>query len=42
MKGLMYNGGRKEDVIMIREVVVALAKKFDVRFKSQPVTVPDI
>ncbi len=42
MKGLMYNGGRKEDVAMIREVVVALAKRLDVRFKSKPVAVPDI
>jgi hypothetical protein len=42
MKGLMYNGGIKEEVVMIREVVVALVKKLGVRFQTQPVAVPNI
>ncbi|CAL5867826.1 uncharacterized protein PFLUO_LOCUS2047 [Penicillium psychrofluorescens] len=43
MKGMQYNGARKEEVEMIREIVVKVARKLDVSFKSgNPIAVPDI
>lgn len=42
MKGMMYNGGTKEEVTMIRTVVVRIAQKLNVQFKTQPVAVPNI
>lgn len=43
MKGMQYNGARKEEVEMIREIVVRVARKLNVRFKpGNPIAVPDI
>jgi hypothetical protein len=43
MRGMQYNGASKEEVNMIREIVVRVATKLDVRFKSgNPIPVPDI
>jgi hypothetical protein len=43
MKGMQYNGARKEEVEMIREIVVKIARRLDVRFKpGNPIAVPDI
>jgi hypothetical protein len=43
MRGMQYNGATKEEVNMIREIVVRVAAKLDVRFKpGNPIAVPDI
>lgn len=43
MKGMQYNGARKEEVEMIQEIVVRVAKKLDVRFKpGNSISVPSI
>lgn len=41
MKGMQYNGATKQEVEMIREIVVRVAKKLDVKFKpGNPISVP--
>ncbi len=42
MKGMMYNGATKEEVTMIRDIVVLVARKLNVHFKSEPAAVPEI
>lgn len=43
MKGMQYNGARKEEVEMIREIVIRVARKLDVKFKpGNPIAVPDV
>lgn len=42
MKGMLYNGATREEVTMIRDLVLLIAKRLDVRFKTGPIDVPEL
>lgn len=42
MKGMLWNGATREEVNMIREVVISVAQRLGVKFKGEPVPVPEL
>jgi hypothetical protein len=42
MKGMIYNGATREEVQAIREVIIRLADRLDVKFRKGPIPVPHI
>jgi hypothetical protein len=42
MLGMMYNGARKEEMEMLREICAKCAEKCRVKFKGPPIPVPDV
>ncbi|CAM1510710.1 Fc.00g010450.m01.CDS01 [Cosmosporella sp. VM-42] len=41
MKGMMFNGAKREEIEMIRETCIRVAERLDVNFKTGPVPIPD-
>jgi hypothetical protein len=42
MKGMMWNGATRDEVTMVRDVVVRIAERLGVQFKAGPIAVPEI
>ena len=42
MKGMLWNGATREEVTMVRDVVLLIAQRLDVRFKAGPIEVPEL
>lgn len=42
MKGMMFNGATQAEVTMVRDVVLLLAERLGVKFKSGAIPVPDM
>ena len=39
---MLWNGATREEVNMIREVVISVAQRLGVKFKGEPVPVPEL
>ncbi|KAF7553870.1 hypothetical protein G7046_g6970 [Stylonectria norvegica] len=42
MKGMLFNGARREEIEMVREICIRVADELGVKFKTGPVPVPEI
>ena len=42
MRGMMWNGATRDEVTMVRDVVVRIAERLGVQFKAGPIAVPEI
>ncbi|KAL3481299.1 hypothetical protein BJX99DRAFT_253602 [Aspergillus californicus] len=42
MKGMLWNGATREEVTMVRDIVVLIAQRLDVRFKAGIIAVPEL
>ena len=42
MIGMMFNGARREEIEALRNIVVVLAERLCVRFKKDPIPVPEM
>lgn len=42
MKGMLWNGATREEVAMVRDIVLLLAQRLGVSFKADPISVPEL